>query len=119
MSECHVVAEPAEWNFEKLGHRGKKFPMPQRLRSTTLIVEIDGALPVTLLQRESDFVYYVLDGSGKFTIDGRLQSCVRGDLIALPAGTSFTYAGQLRMLLMATPPWNAENEEVTWHDGCA
>ncbi|MFC6080338.1 cupin domain-containing protein [Sphaerisporangium aureirubrum] len=109
----YVFPEPSDWNFDKLGHRGKLFDANASvMRSSYLIVEIDGQLPSWLTQHMCDFVYYVLDGTGTFVVEGRTERCVQGDLVTVPAGSRFTYQGNLRMLLTSTPPWTAGQEEL-------
>jgi len=108
-----VFHEPADWDFDKLGHRGKKFPSQDLTsKGDFLIIEIDGHLGSRLRQRVSDFVYYVLDGSGSFVVDGIESSCTAGNLVVVPAGSVVTYGGTMKMLLISTPPWRPEQEDV-------
>ncbi|MEV0231346.1 AraC family ligand binding domain-containing protein [Nonomuraea sp. NPDC050786] len=110
----HVFVEPAEWSFDKLGHRGKLFGSSGRLTSSShLIIEITGRVPARLLQQECDFVYYVIEGRGTFHIEDRCEHCNPGDLVTIPKGSKFTYEGDgLRMLLTSTPPWWPGQEQV-------
>ena len=41
--------------------------------------------------RESEWVYYVIEGSGEFVIDGQAQQVEAGDVITVPANTKYNY----------------------------
>lgn len=114
-----VHHEPGSWDFEKLGHRGRSFPVPDATANFT-IVEIDGILPTVLRQRACEFTFYVLGGAGAFTIEGGREPVSEGDLVMVPRGSRFTYGGELRMLLVSNPAWHPEQEDdlgLTAFDG--
>ncbi|MGH4015017.1 MAG: hypothetical protein ACRDSL_14085 [Pseudonocardiaceae bacterium] len=107
----YVLREPSTWDFEKSGHGGKRFASGDLVaRSAYLILSIEGALDRVLKQTECDFVYYVTRGSGTFRIAGEEEDVSLGDLVVVPAGTAFTYRGDMTLLLIATPPWSEEQE---------
>jgi mannose-6-phosphate isomerase-like protein (cupin superfamily) len=58
----------------------------------------------------STFTYYVIEGSGTFFLNGEPQPAVAGDLITIPPNTKIYYLGRLKMILVTTPAWRAENE---------
>lgn len=57
----------------------------------------------------SSHIYYVLDGNGKFKINGELYSVEVGDIIEIPKNTKFIYIGQMRLLLIMNPAFQANN----------
>lgn len=66
---------------------------------------------MSLVQKECDFVYYILEGKGTFYINDRPEPCAHDNLVVIPKGTKFSYEGSsLRMLLSSTPPWHADQE---------
>ncbi len=59
--------------------------------------------------KESTHIYYVLDGKGKFKINNELFNVEKGDLIEIPKNTEFIFIGKMKLLLIMTPPFLADN----------
>ncbi len=57
----------------------------------------------------SSHIYYVLEGNGKFKIDGELYDVEEGDIIEIPKNTEFIYVGRMRLLLIMNPAFQASN----------
>lgn len=108
----YVFPEPQEYGFRDVnGHHGKFFGTNSP-RSSHLIVECNEKLTVSLKQHETEFNYYVINGDGYFVINDERQAVKAGDLIVVPPGAKYTFGGKLKMLLISTPKWHAEQEEV-------
>ncbi len=58
----------------------------------------------------STFTYYIIEGSGAFYLNGELQNVESGDVISIPPKTKIYYKGSMKMILITTPAWSAENE---------
>ena len=61
----------------------------------------------------SDKVYWVLEGTLSFEIDGTAMTLGVGDLAIVPQGAAFAYQTsdvQARVLLIHTPPFASEDE---------
>jgi len=69
------------------------------------IVEIVGEQKFGLDQ-ESDTIYYVLDGTGKFFIENNEFDVKEGDLIFIPKNTKYKDSGDLQLLAIATPKFD-------------
>lgn len=109
----HVAKEPTEFTFDKVGIKGKIFPIGNlTTRISFVLVETKQGHKTTIIEHKSDFIYYVLEGKGYFVINDATEECNQGDLVVIPAGTKFTYKGNLTLLLSCTPPWEAEQEET-------
>lgn len=108
---AHIFHLPENYSFEKSGHKGKIFPSKELTDKVEFeIIETDTGHDNTIIQRECLFSYYILEGSGAFEIDGKIEKCRAGDLVIVPAGTPFTYSGKLKMLLVCSPWWFPEQE---------
>jgi mannose-6-phosphate isomerase-like protein (cupin superfamily) len=108
----YIFPEPSEYGFKDVnGHHGKFFGTESPL-TNHLIIECEEKLTVSLIQHKSEFNYYVIEGSGYFIISGQKQSVALGDLIVLPPNTKYTFGGKLKMLLIVTPHYSPEQEEV-------
>lgn len=109
----HVFQEPHEVLFNLSGHIDKKYQLAQiTAKAEVLLIETQKGHTQILLEHESDFIYYILEGSGYFLIDGEKEECKKGDLVVIPAETKFTFKGKLRMFLFITPPFSPDEEEV-------
>lgn len=61
---------------------------------------------------KSTHIYYVLEGTGKFKINGEIYSVKQGDIIEIPANNKFIFAGKMKMLLIMSPKFNPKDEIV-------
>ena len=109
----YVYHEPDEYGFKDQDGHDAKFFGTESPRTQHLIVECHGQLRVTLTEREAEFNYYILEGSGSFTFNGERQAVAKGNLVVIPPNTAFSFGGQLRMLLISAPRWTADQEAVT------
>lgn len=110
----YVFHEPSKYGFKDVSeHHGKFFGTNSTL-TNHLIVECEDKLTVTQKQNEIEFNYYILKGTGYFIIDGQKYEVSVGDLIVLPPKTKYTFGGKLKMLLINTPHWSEEQEEVVY-----
>ena len=57
----------------------------------------------------SSHIYYVLEGNGKFKINGELYDVKMGDIIEIPKNTEFIYIGKMKLLLIMSPAFQANN----------
>ena len=109
----HIINEPASYSFEKVGIKGKIFPMKNLTdKIEFFLVDTEMGHETTIIEHKSDFIYYVLEGSGYFIINDVKETCTKGDLVIIPAGTKFTYKGKFKLLGSSTPPWQEEQEET-------
>lgn len=109
----YVINEPNTYSFDKAGIKGKIFPSDLLTNKIQyFLVETQKGHETTIIEHECDFIYYVLEGSGNFIVDGHSESCAIGDLVVIPAGKIFTYKGKLKMIASSTPPWSEEQEEA-------
>ena len=108
----YIFHEPNEYSFkDRDGHDGKFFGTNSPL-TQHMIIECNDKLTAVLTEREAEYTYYLLKGEGYFVLNGDKQEVAKGDLVVIPPGTKYTFGGKLKMLLINTPRWSAEQEEV-------
>ena len=56
--------------------------------------------------KESNLVYYVLEGRGKCVLDGKEYIVKKGDFIVSPKGTVYKTLKGLTLLAIASPPFD-------------
>lgn len=109
----YVIKEPKDFNIDRVGIKGKIFPIKNLTSKTQyFLVKTEKGHETTIIEHKCDFIYYVLEGGGHFEIDGIKENCEKGDLVVIPAGKKFTYKGKLKMIATSTPPWTIEQEET-------
>ena len=63
--------------------------------------------------KKSTFNYIVLEGEGSFFLDDEEVGVNKGDLLQIQPNTRIYYKGAMKLILLTTPPWQAENEVET------
>lgn len=59
--------------------------------------------------KRSNKIYYVLDGEGKFSIDGKIFDVKKGEVIEIKPNTEFVFAGKMKLLLIMAPGFREED----------
>ena len=74
--------------------------------------EVDGIHNEEFINKKSTFVYYIIQGKGKFVIEGKEYPVKASDNIIIPTGTKFYYFGKMKQILITVPAWEEDSEEV-------
>lgn len=72
-------------------------------------VEINGNHG-TLKCLNEDRIYFVIEGEGRFVINGQESSITAQDLIFIPKNTPYNLIGNFRYLLICSPEYNPEDD---------
>jgi len=59
------------------------------------------------------FVYYIIEGVGKFKVGDKLFDVKTGDMIEVPANTETTYKGKMKLLLIIQDGFEPELDRAT------
>jgi mannose-6-phosphate isomerase-like protein (cupin superfamily) len=59
----------------------------------------------------SDLVYFVLEGNGKFLIEDKEFCVKKGDLIFIPKNTKYKDSGKLTLLAVSSPRFDRDKRE--------
>lgn len=109
----HVIKEPKAVSFTKVGIKGKIFPVSKVAKKIGFcLIKTAKGHETKIIEHKCDFNYYILKGSGYFSINGQKEDCKQGDLVIIPSGSIFTYKGNLIMGLITAPPFYPEQEET-------
>jgi mannose-6-phosphate isomerase-like protein (cupin superfamily) len=60
---------------------------------------------------KSAFVFYIIEGSGQWVIDGETFDVEATDVVIVPPGTKFFYRGDLKQVCITAPAWEEAYEE--------
>ena len=55
--------------------------------------------------------YYVIEGTGSFTVGADTHKVAEGDLFVIPPGGEYDYDGQMRLLEVNISPTNTFQDE--------
>jgi mannose-6-phosphate isomerase-like protein (cupin superfamily) len=59
---------------------------------------------------KSYFIFYIIEGSGTWFIEGSPNEVKAGDVVIIPPGKKFYYKGHLKQVCITAPSWEAEFE---------
>ena len=67
-----------------------------------------------IVNRESDRVYYVIEGAGRFQVgdDGAIEPVQAGDTVLIPRGTPYEFDGEMRYLVINGPAFRSGADTV-------
>ena len=72
------------------------------------LVEIDGNHEK--IKSIEDRIYFILEGEGKFIIEGEETAVSREDLVFIPKDTPYNMNGKMKYLLIHTPEFKPDND---------
>ena len=59
---------------------------------------------------KSTFLFYIIEGNGKWFIDKKEFEVETGDVVIVPKNTKFYYTGRLKQICVTAPAWEEEHE---------
>lgn len=59
---------------------------------------------------KSDFLYYILEGSGTWVVEDIEFEVRAGDVVVVPAGKRFWFRGSLKQICITAPSWDEKYE---------
>lgn len=62
------------------------------------------------VHEKSDFLYYILEGSGTWVVEDREFKVRAGDVVLVPAGKRFWFRGNLKQICITSPAWEEQYE---------
>ncbi len=57
-----------------------------------------------------DRVYFVTEGRGEFTVNGKKTGVKRNDAVIIPRGTPYDYGGKMKLVLVDSPAFEPEGD---------
>lgn len=97
--------------FSKHKHGIDLWVYPEINSSAELVyIDVKGGHHGEFYNKVSTFTYYVIEGSWTFYINGQPQEMLAGDFVTIPPNTKIHYLGTMKMVLVTTPAYRAENQ---------
>ncbi len=107
------VSLPDLPSFKGRGLLGYSFGPLKQKDLDVYYVDVDGGHDTFMVSRKITRTYYVLSGSGYFTVNGRVHDVGPGMLAEIPPGVEFSYSGTMRLVIFSSPRWFSGNDKIT------
>ena len=76
-------------------------------------IEAERGHDTFILSKKITHTYYILSGSGHFSIDNKRHPVAAGILVEIPPKVEYSYSGKMTLLCISIPRWCKGNEVVT------
>ena len=76
-----------------------------------LQIDVHGKHPKKRILEGNTRAYYVAEGTGTFTLDGKVHEIKQGDLFVIPAGSEYEYQGKMRLFEFNISPGGIFGDE--------
>jgi len=99
-------------DFERPGFDGHVYvPSEANEGFTVLGIDVHGSHPRKRMLGDTTRTYYVIKGTGSFTIGEDTHEVTEGDLFIIPPGGEYNYDGQMQLLEVNISPSNEFQDE--------
>jgi len=109
----YIHALPNSASFTGKGFMGYTFGQLRYKDIEILYVESEKGHDTFFISKKLTRFYYVLSGSGSFTMNGSRYPVNPGMLIEVPPRVEYTYSGKMTMMAVGAPRWKRGNEIMT------
>jgi len=108
-SRCVVFRPENAEVIEKHGVRMRIYTTKADCRNAAVLYqETETGHAEEFLHERSDFIYYILEGSGTWIIEDRQFEVRAGDVVVVPAGKRFWFRGNLKQICVTAPAWEEQ-----------
>jgi len=109
----YVYTIPSSPSFALKGLKGYQFEPLRNPELDIYFVHVEKGHDTFIISKSITRTYYILEGSGYFTIENEKYDVKPGMLVEVPPGVEYTYSGTMKLLLISNPRWFRGNEETT------
>jgi chemotaxis methyl-accepting protein methylase len=109
----YIYKLPASVSFRGKGLFGYSFGQLRNKDLEVLYIESETGHDTFMICKGVTRIYYVLAGSGSFTIEGCEHGVCAGVLIEVPAGLEYSYSGRMTMLAFCKRRWLGRKDRFT------
>jgi mannose-6-phosphate isomerase-like protein (cupin superfamily) len=93
----------AGYEFQPLGHQDIAIHL----------LDVHGGHDTFMISKALTRIYYIIEGTGVFTIENQRHNVSPGLLVEVPPGIEYSYSGSMKILLVSHPRWFEGNERTT------
>jgi mannose-6-phosphate isomerase-like protein (cupin superfamily) len=97
--------------FEKQGVKMRVYnSKTDCLEASVVYQETEKGHSEEFYHSKSNFIFYIIEGSGTWFIEDAAYEVSSGDVIIIPPGRRFYYRGKLKQICVTAPSWEPEFE---------
>lgn len=94
---------PEKPTFRQSGLNGFKYPLKNQVLEI-VVEDSEIGHDGEVFSEKHTHIYYILEGTGKFIINMQEFEVSKGQLVEIPPRNTFTFKGEMRLLLVMEPP---------------
>jgi mannose-6-phosphate isomerase-like protein (cupin superfamily) len=102
-----ILSKPTDPTFKRDGLEGFRFPTESK-NVEVYYVDCERGHGGIVSSDSITHVYYVIDGSGEFIIDGNNLHVSAGQVVEILPNHTFDYNGQMKMVMIMEPPFSPD-----------
>jgi SAM-dependent methyltransferase/mannose-6-phosphate isomerase-like protein (cupin superfamily) len=109
----YIHTPPTSASFTGKGLLGYSFGPLSQKDLEIYYIEVEKGHDTFMVSRKIKRTYYVLAGSGYFTIENRKYDVRPGMLVEVPTKVEFSYSGKMTLIAFSKPRWFSGNDTHT------
>jgi mannose-6-phosphate isomerase-like protein (cupin superfamily) len=109
----YVLAPSSSPSFALRGLAGYEFQPLKDRDFAVHLVDVHKGHDTFIISKALTRIYYVIEGTGVFTIDNQKYDVVPGLVVEVPPGVEYSYSGSMKIFLVSHPRWFKGNERTT------
>ena len=107
-----LVASPSP-SFTLEGLAGYEFQPLKDQDFAVHLVDVRRGHDTFIISKALTRIYYIIEGTGVFTIDNQKYDVSAGLVVEVPPGIEYSYSGSMKIFLVSHPRWFEGNERMT------
>src|SRR5215469_75446 len=109
----YIYSLPTSSSFDGKGLFGYTFGPLNQKDVDIYYIEVEKGHDTFMVSKKITRTYYVLCGSGYFTIADRKCNVSSGMLVEIPPKVEYSYSGQVKLIALSKPRWFSSNDTHT------
>jgi mannose-6-phosphate isomerase-like protein (cupin superfamily) len=97
--------------FEKQGVKMRVYNTKEQCPEASVVYqETQKGHSEEFYHSKSNFIFYIIEGTGTWFIEGEPNKVKTGDVVIVPPNKRFYYKGKLKQICITAPSWEPEYE---------
>ena len=109
----YIYSLPTSVSFTGKGLLGYTFGPLNQKDLEVYYIEVEKGHDTFMISKKITRIYYVLSGSGHFTIDDHKYDVRPGMLVEVPPKVEYCYSGKMTLIGLSKPRWFSGNDTFT------
>src|SRR5215469_3136700 len=109
----YIYSLPTSSSFDGKGLFGYTFGPLNQKDVDIYYIEVEKGHDTFMISKKITRTYYILCGSGYFTIANRKYNVSSGMLVEVPPNVEYSYSGKMKLIAFSRPRWFSGNDTHT------